>query len=99
MLSLTTSKVNEARAMRVAEVMNGFHILQRGISEIQVNPSLDGSYEQGYQILHQCRIEGQAVLAAEYIPDLLHAPGAPGEKEKQQLQRYEAIPFLWGEGG
>ena len=88
---LTGSKVNEARAMRVAEVMNGFHILQRGISEIEVNGPSDEWYEAGYEMLRQCRLEGQAVLAADYIPDLLHVPSAPGEQEKRQLQRHAAL--------
>ena len=77
--------------MRVAEVMNGFQILQRGISEIQSNSSSDDWYEEGYEILRQCRAEGQAVLAADYVADLLHVPGAPGEKEKRQLQRYPVL--------
>ena len=71
--------------------MNEFHILQRGISEIQLNASSDDSYEQGYQILRQCRAEGQAVLAADYVAEPLHVPSAPGEKEKRQLQRCGAI--------
>ena len=75
----------------MAEVMNGFHVLQRGISDIQVTTSSDDAYEQGYQILRQCRAEGQAVLAADYVAEPSHVPGVPGEKEKRQLQRYGSI--------
>ncbi len=74
--------------------MNGFHILQRGISEIQVNAPSDDWYREGYDILRQCRAEGQTVLAADYVPDSLHAPSAPGEQEKRQLQRCGTFSFL-----
>ena len=77
--------------MRVTELMNGFRVLQRGISELQVNASTDAWYQEGYQILRQCRAEGQAVLAADYVTDSLHVPSAPGEKEKRQLQRCPAF--------
>lgn len=80
--------------MRVAEVMTGFHILQHGISELQVNGPSDDWFEEGYEILRQCRVEGHAILAADYVPDLLHVPSAPGEQEKRQLQRYRAIWFI-----
>lgn len=73
--------------MRVAEIMNVFQVLQRRISEIQVNPPVDDYFEEGYEILRQCRAEGQAVLAADFASELLHVPSAPGEQEKRQLQR------------
>lgn len=67
--------------------MNDYHTIQRRISQIQVVAPQDDYYEEGYQILRQCRAEAQAVLAAPYHSELLQPPRAPGEAEKRQLQR------------
>ena len=79
--------VNEARAMRVAEVMNDYHMIQRRISQHRVAVPQADYYEEGYKILRQCRAEAQAVLAAPYESELLQVPQAQGEAEKRQLQR------------
>ncbi|KAL9045739.1 MAG: hypothetical protein Q9214_001270 [Letrouitia sp. 1 TL-2023] len=79
--------LNEARALRITEVMNDFQNLQRRISEYAPNPPPEEYYEQGYEVLRQCRAEAQAVLMAPYPPDTLQVPGGPEEQEKRQLQR------------
>jgi len=79
--------VNEARAMRVAEIMNDYHTIQRRIAQIQVVAPQDEYYGEGYKILRQCQAEAQAVLAAPYENELLQPPHGPGEAEKRQLQR------------
>lgn len=79
--------VNETRAIRVAEVMNDFQRLQQYLMQPQPSPSVDDYYEEGYEILRQCRAAASAVLAAEYDPDLRQSPNESGELEKRQLQR------------
>ena len=79
--------VNDARAMRVAEVMNDFRTLQHLITQLEANPSADDYYEEGYQILRQCHTEAQAVLNSQYDTGALQASGSVGEQEKRQLQR------------
>ncbi|KAL9613208.1 MAG: hypothetical protein Q9167_002224 [Letrouitia subvulpina] len=79
--------INEARALRITEVMNDFQNLQRRISEYAPNPPPEEYYEQGYEVLRQCRAEAQAILMAPYPPDNLQVPGGPEEQEKRQLQR------------
>ena len=81
------SAVNEARAMRVAEVINDFHLIQRKMSQYQATPSPDEYHEEGYEVLRQCRAEAQAVLAAPFQNELLQVPRGPGEAEKRQLQQ------------
>ncbi|KAL8822651.1 MAG: hypothetical protein Q9191_006616 [Dirinaria sp. TL-2023a] len=81
------ANVNEARAMRIAEVMNDYHMIQRRISQYQVVAPQQDYYEEGYVILRQCAAEAQAVLAAPYDYQLLDIPRGPGENEKRQLQR------------
>lgn len=79
--------VNEARAMRVAEVMNDFQRLQQYLMQTQPSPSVDDYYEEGYEMLRQCRAAAIAVLSAEYDPDLRQSPNESDEVEKRHLQR------------
>ena len=80
--------VNEARALRVAEIITDFRMLQHQISQYQVAPAAEEYYELGYDVLRQCIAEAQAVFSAHYPGGLLQVPSSNGEKEKQQLQRY-----------
>lgn len=84
---LINSVVNDARAMRVTEIMNDFRNLQHYIAQIKPNPSAEEYYEEGYAILRQCTAEAQAVLSAHYDSGPLQVPTSNGEREKLQLQR------------
>ncbi|KAI4120462.1 MAG: hypothetical protein LQ338_007005 [Usnochroma carphineum] len=79
--------VNEARALRVVEIMNEFQSLQCRIAEYAPNPPPEEYFEEGYQVLRQCRAEALAVLAAPFPLDLSQVPSGDGEQEKRQLQR------------
>lgn len=79
--------VNEARAMRVAEVMNDYQILQRYIMQPQPSPSREDYYEEGYEVIRQCREAAQAILSVQYDYEFQQVPSGPGESEKLQLQR------------
>lgn len=80
--------VNEARAMRVAEVMNDYQIIQRRIYQYrEVVAPQDDYNEEGYRVLRQCHAEARAILAAPFESELLQVPRDPGEAEKRQLQR------------
>ena len=85
---LTLHKVNQFRALRVAEVMNEFRTLQHQISQTYANPDPDEYYEIGYDVLRQCRSDAQALLSTHFDTGSLHVPGSPEEEEKQQLQQY-----------
>lgn len=84
---LIFSTVNEARAMRVAEIMNDFRNLQHYIAQIKAEPSPEEYYEEGYAILRQCLADAQAVLTAHYNSGALQVPTNNGECERRQLQR------------
>lgn len=95
---LTDPAVNDARAMRVAEVMNDFRTLQHLISQFQASPDSEAYNETGYVILRQCTTQAQALLSQHFDTGSLHVPSSPGEQTKRQLQRYrrpvlEAYPF------
>ena len=80
--------VNEARAMRVAEVMNDFQIIQGRIAQSEESLSVDDYNAVGYRLLRQCRAEARAVLATRYDDDgLLPVLGTPAEQQKRHLQR------------
>lgn len=79
--------VNEARALRVAEIMGDYRSIHQRISQCQAN-SRDGEYNEiGYVTLRQCHAEARALLNQPYPVELLHPPTGPNEAEKRQLQR------------
>lgn len=68
--------------------MRDFQSLQHRIAEYSPNPPAEEYFEEGYQVLRQCRAEAAAVLAAPFPLDLTQVSGGSGEQEKRQLQRY-----------
>ncbi|CAO1602955.1 hypothetical protein XANCAGTX0491_006550 [Xanthoria calcicola] len=78
---------NEARALRIAEIVTEFQSLQSRIAEYSPNHSPDEYFEEGYEILRQCRAEAQAVLVAPYPTEPSDASSVSDESEKRQLQR------------
>ena len=85
--NIDDAAVNEARAMRVAEIMNDFHLIQQRMAQYQATPSPQDYHAEGYEVLRQCRAEAQAVLAAPFHNEFMQPPRGPGEAEKRQLQR------------
>ena len=89
--------VNEARAMRVMELMNDFRTLQIHITSLitrsEANPPDQQSYYlDGFVVLRQCAAESQAVLAGHFNPGSIGLqPGNVPETEVQKatLQRCE----------
>ncbi|KAL8763071.1 MAG: hypothetical protein Q9184_001031 [Pyrenodesmia sp. 2 TL-2023] len=85
--SINDSSVNEARALRIVEIISDFQGLQRRIAEYAPNPAPEEYFEEGYQVLRQCRADAAAVLAAPFPLDFSHVSSGSGEQEKRQLQR------------
>ena len=84
---LMTLPVNDARAMRVAEVMNDFRTLQYHIAQYQAVPPPEQYHDIGYEALRQCIAEAQAVLSAHYDTGSLQIPSSAVEQQRQQLRR------------
>ncbi|KIX01009.1 uncharacterized protein Z518_10075 [Rhinocladiella mackenziei CBS 650.93] len=86
---------NEARAMRILEIMNDFRTLQIHISSLMTRtaanpPDQQSHYLDGYVVLRQCAAESQAILATNYSPSNIglqagHVPET--EVQKATLQR------------
>lgn len=87
-ISTEPATVNEARRLRVAEILRDYHYVQRRVSQFQANPPQDEFNEIGYSLLRQCHTEARTLLNVPYPPEMLHPPSAPNEAEKRQLQRY-----------
>ncbi|KIW69428.1 hypothetical protein PV04_05305 [Phialophora macrospora] len=87
--------LNEARAMRVMELMNDFRTLQIHITSLITRseatpPDQQSYYLDGYVVLRQCAAESQAVLAGHFNPGSLgiQAGNVPEtEVQKATLQR------------
>ncbi|KAL8913373.1 MAG: hypothetical protein Q9172_007303 [Xanthocarpia lactea] len=78
---------NEARALRITEIMTDFQALQRRIAEYAPDPSPEEYFEEGYEVLRQCRAEAQAVLIVPYPMEPSKSQSASGDSETRQLQR------------
>ncbi|KAI9709210.1 MAG: hypothetical protein M1812_007733 [Candelaria pacifica] len=80
-------EVNDARALRVAELMNDYRNLQHYITQCRANPTMDDYYEQGYAVLRQCEGEAQAILLTSFADSGPQSTSGNLEQEKAQLQR------------
>jgi hypothetical protein len=79
--------VNNARAMRVAEIINDFRSIQYHIAALQVTPRAEEYYLEGYAWLRHCVAEAQAVLTQNY-PQTGQDPQGDPEQEKSLLKLY-----------
>ena len=75
--------------------MRDYQNIQRRVCQFQATPSQEECNEIGYTSLRQCHAEARTLLAVPYPPELLHAPSAPNEAEKRQLQRYAPSPSTY----
>jgi hypothetical protein len=78
------SAVNDARAIRIAEIMSDFRNLQYYLSQLRANPTAEEYYLEGYSLLRQCTAEAQTVLETPFAASST-GTGNP-EYEKQQLK-------------
>lgn len=77
--------VNDARAVRVAEIMTDFRNLQHYLVQLNITPTPEEYYLEGYSLLRQCASEAQSILQAPFAGGSGGATGNP-EYEKQQLR-------------
>ncbi|KAF1950538.1 hypothetical protein CC80DRAFT_554292 [Byssothecium circinans] len=77
--------LNDARAIRVAEIMTGFRNLQHYLVQLRASPTAEEYYLEGYSLLRQCTAEAQSILATPFAASS-GTPGGDPEREKQQLR-------------
>ncbi|KAH7411957.1 hypothetical protein DE146DRAFT_627970 [Phaeosphaeria sp. MPI-PUGE-AT-0046c] len=77
--------LNDARAIRVAEIMTDFRNLQHYLVQLRVAPTAEEYYLEGYSLLRQCASEAQAILQTPFAGNSGASTGNP-EQERQQLK-------------
>ena len=82
---MSQTAVNDARAIRVAEIMTDFRNLQYYLNQLQPRPTAEEYYLEGYSLLRECSAEAQTILEAPFAANN-GAPGGDPELEKQQLR-------------
>lgn len=84
--------MNQARALRVAELMNDYRTLLLHISQLNVSVSAEDQAEDGYRVLRECLAAANALMASNYSPSPPPMNTSNEEAEKAQLRRYFPRP-------
>lgn len=80
--------VNDARAMRVAEIMQDFRVACHRVTAMDVQPPPNERTAVGYMVLTQAQAEIRALLAQRFDSgSSLQVPGGDSDQIKRQLQR------------
>lgn len=77
--------LNDARAIRVAEIITDYRNLQHYLNQLQATPTAEEYYLEGYSLLRECSAEARTVLATPFATTS-GTPGGDPEREKQQLK-------------
>ncbi|KAJ4352780.1 hypothetical protein N0V95_003942 [Ascochyta clinopodiicola] len=77
--------LNDARAMRIAEIMTDFRNLQHYLSQLHATPTAEEYYLEGYSLLRSCASEAQTTLQTPFSASTGASTGDP-ERERQQLK-------------
>lgn len=80
--------VNDARAVRVAELINDYRTLQLHISQQRMEVPAQEQHEEGFTVMRECLDAAQRLLSSQYNLASIQNQGADDEAQKVQLQRY-----------
>ncbi|CAL5872458.1 uncharacterized protein PFLUO_LOCUS6722 [Penicillium psychrofluorescens] len=78
--------LNQARAVRVAELINDYRTLLMHIAQQNVQVHPQEAHEEGFVVLRECLAAAQGLMAANYNPAPMSGR-ASAELEKAELQR------------
>ncbi|KAI9929044.1 hypothetical protein ASPWEDRAFT_169120 [Aspergillus wentii DTO 134E9] len=79
--------LNQARALRVAELINDYRTLLIHIPQQNVDASPDEYNEEGFVVMRKCLAESQALLSSNYHPTAVPPQFSNAEAEKAELKR------------
>jgi len=82
--------VNDARAIRISEIMTDFRNLQHYMAQIGASPTAEEYYLEGYTLLRACVAEAQQVLNAPF--NATSSSGGSPETQKAQLRAFVPTP-------
>lgn len=77
--------LNDARAIRIAEIMTDFRNLQHYLSQLRATPTAEEYYLEGYSLLRECQEDAVKVLHTPFPSSSAGNSGDP-DREKQQLR-------------
>lgn len=80
--------VNQARALRVAELLNDYRTLLVHIPQQHTDAPVEDYWEEGYIVMRECLSAAQNLISSNYEPIPAPSGGSGNEEsEKAQLQR------------
>ncbi|RAO64482.1 uncharacterized protein BHQ10_000494 [Talaromyces amestolkiae] len=79
--------LNDARAMRVAELINDYRTLQHHISQQLASVPMGNTQQEGYRVLAQSSASAQRLLAAGFSSMPIEDQGSDPEMERAQLRQ------------
>jgi len=80
--------VNQARALRVAEIINDYRTLLLHICEETIPSPPEEYFEEGHVIMRECHTAAQALMESNYTPAAVPSNASNEEAERAELQRY-----------
>lgn len=80
--------VNQARALRVAEIINDYRTLLLHICEETIPSPLEEYFEEGHVVMRECHTAAQALMGSNYTPASVPSNASNEEAERAELQRY-----------
>ncbi|CAG7985628.1 unnamed protein product [Penicillium olsonii] len=83
--------LNQARAMRVAEIINDYRTLLLHIPQQNVEASQEEYWEEGFVVLRESLASAQSLMSTNYQTCPVTGQGNV-ETEKAELQRYHRSP-------
>ncbi|KAG8529445.1 uncharacterized protein KY384_006082 [Bacidia gigantensis] len=84
---MMADKLNNARAVRVTELLRDYEALQTKLASIQASPQPGEHNQIGYTTLQQAKSEAHTLLNKPFSSEMLHPPTGNDEQAKRQLQR------------
>lgn len=77
--------VNDARAVRVAELMNDYRTLQLHIQQQTMQIPTEEQGREGYKVMKECMVAAQRLLSSNF--NASQSQGGDAEAQKAQLRR------------
>lgn len=89
MLISILSIVNQARALRLAEIMNDYRTLLLHIPQQDVDAPPEDYWEEGYVVIRECLAAAQRLMSSNFCPGSSTASSPNDqEAEKAEFQGY-----------
>ncbi|EYE94643.1 uncharacterized protein EURHEDRAFT_81380 [Aspergillus ruber CBS 135680] len=79
--------LNQARALRVAEIINDYRTLLLHICEETIPSPIEEYFEEGHVIMREGHTAAQALMGSNYTPAAVPSNASNEEAERAELQR------------